>query len=66
MSGALTIEDVRPEKLLQSPVYCADRLPQLQGHHGTLDVVVDLSQAERLIEVMEELGRDEPEFEFYL
>ncbi|MEE9288966.1 MAG: peptidase [Bacteroidota bacterium] len=66
MSGALTIEDVRPELLRRSPVYFADRLPQLQGHHGTLDVVVDVSQAERLIEVMEQLGRSEPEFEFYL
>ncbi len=66
MSGALTIEDVWPELLRRSPVYFADRLPQLQGHHGTLDVVVDVSQAERLIEVMEQLGRSEPEFEFYL
>jgi dipeptidyl aminopeptidase/acylaminoacyl peptidase len=47
-------------------VYFSSRLPDLQVHHGTEDDVVLVSQAERLIEVMKELGRAEPEFEPYI
>ncbi|MHC4550151.1 MAG: alpha/beta hydrolase family protein [Planctomycetota bacterium] len=65
-SGQLTIEDVRPEILRRSPVYFADRLPQVQVHHGTDDTVVPVGEAERLIAVMAALGRRAPEFEFYL
>lgn len=65
-NGALTIQDVRPELLRRSPVYFADRLPQLQVHHGTADDVVPVGEARRLIEVMRAQGRRRPEFESYL
>ncbi|KPK79925.1 MAG: hypothetical protein AMS25_11005 [Gemmatimonas sp. SM23_52] len=64
--GELTIEDVRPELIRRSPVFFAERLPQLQVHHGTEDETVPVGEAERLDEVMQGLGRGEPEFEFYL
>ncbi len=64
--GEVTIADMRPELLRRSPVYFADRLPQLQIHHGTNDEVVPVGEAERLIEVMVALGRGEPDFEHYL
>ena len=65
-NGELTIDDVRPELVRRSPVYYADRLPQLQLHHGTDDEIVPVSEAERLIDVMSGLGRGEPEFEYYI
>ncbi len=65
-SGELTIEDVRPELLRRSPVYFASHLPQVQVHHGTADDVVPVGEAQRLIEVMQQLGRAPPEFEYYL
>lgn len=64
--GTLAIEDVRPELLRRSPVYFAEMLPQLQVHHGTDDATVPVGEAERLIEVMQALGRGEPEFQFYI
>ncbi len=64
--GEVTIADMRLELLRRSPVYFADRLPQLQIHHGTADEVVPVGEAERLIEVMVALGRSTPEFERYL
>jgi acetyl esterase/lipase len=65
-TGALTIADVRPELIRRSPVYFADRLPQLQVHHGTADQTVPVGEAERLIDVMLGLGRGSPDFEWYL
>ncbi|UCF21264.1 MAG: dienelactone hydrolase family protein [Gemmatimonadota bacterium] len=65
-NGETTIADVRPEILRRSPVYFAASLTQLQVHHGTDDDTVPVGEAERLIEVMSDLGRGEPEFEAYL
>jgi pimeloyl-ACP methyl ester carboxylesterase len=65
-NGELTIADVRPELIRRSPVYFAERLPQLQVHHGLADGVVPVGEAMRLIAVMQGLGRGEPEFESYL
>lgn len=62
----LTVAEVRREMLRRSAVYFADRLPQLQVHHGREDEVVPVEQAERLIEAMQGLGREEPGFEFFL
>jgi dipeptidyl aminopeptidase/acylaminoacyl peptidase len=62
----LTIQEVRLELLRRSPVYFVDRLPQVQIHHGTADSTVSVSQAERLIEVMEQAGRQPPGFEPFL
>jgi dipeptidyl aminopeptidase/acylaminoacyl peptidase len=64
--GELTIQDVRLELIRRSPVYFVDRLPQVQVHHGTADSTVSVSQAERLIEVMEQAGRGPPGFESFL
>ena len=64
--GELTIADVRPQLVRRSAVYFVDRLPQLQVHHGSADSVVSVSQAERLIEVMQAAGRGPPGFEWYL
>ncbi|MEE8550271.1 MAG: peptidase [Gemmatimonadota bacterium] len=65
-SGQLSIEDMRLELLRRSPVNFGGRLPDLQVHHGTADGTVPVGEAERLIEVMQGLGRGEPEFEFHL
>ncbi len=65
-SGQLSIEDMRLELLRRSPVNFGGRLPDLQVHHGTADSTVPVGEAERLIEVMQGLGRGEPEFEFHL
>jgi hypothetical protein len=64
--GDLSIADVRPQLVRRSPVYFVDRLPQLQVHHGTADSVVSVSQAQRLIDVMQAAGRGPPGFEWYL
>lgn len=65
-NGDLTVADLRMELVRRSPVYFADRISQLQVHHGTLDDIVYVGQAERLIAVMKNLGRTEPEFEYYI
>jgi dipeptidyl aminopeptidase/acylaminoacyl peptidase len=65
-SGAITEAELRLEMLRRSPVYFAERLPEVQVHHGTADDTVPVGEAERLIEVMRSLGRDAPEFEAYL
>jgi len=64
--GELTIDDVRPELIRRSTVLHADRLPPLQLHHGTADVVVAVSQVEALVATMEALGRTEPDFQAFL
>lgn len=64
--GELTIDDVRPELLRRSAVHFAARLPELQVHHGTADAIVPVGEAERLIAVMQDLGRGQPDFEFFL
>lgn len=50
--GDTTVQAVRLELVRRSAVLFADELPTLQLHHGTEDALVDVSQAERLIEVM--------------
>jgi acetyl esterase/lipase len=55
--GETTIQAVRGELVRRSAVLFADRLPDLQVHHGELDPVVDVSQAESLIDTMLGLGR---------
>jgi len=47
-SGTKTYADVRLELLRRSPVYFVDQLPPTQGHHGMLDIVVPVSEAELL------------------
>lgn len=64
--GDLSIAEMRMELLRRSPVYFASRLPDVQVHHGTSDDVVPVAEAERLIQVMTDLGRTAPSFESYL
>jgi acetyl esterase/lipase len=64
--GKITIADFRREMVRRSAVLFAGILPQLQIHHGTADVVVEVSQAQSLIDAMTHLGHGEPEFEYYL
>ncbi len=53
----LTIQQVRGQLVRRSAVLFADRLPDLQVHHGGLDTVVEVSQAASLIATMQGLGR---------
>ncbi len=65
-NGDLTIDEVRTELIRRSPVLFVDRLPDLQIHHGTDDLIVPVSQAERLIAAMQSAGRGAPSFESYI
>jgi dipeptidyl aminopeptidase/acylaminoacyl peptidase len=47
-AGTKSYAEVRLEMLRRSPVYFVDLLPPTQGHHGTLDNVVPVSQANLL------------------
>lgn len=64
--GTLSLEEFRTELVRRSAVLYADRLPAVQVHHGTSDVVVRVSQAESLIATLESLGRGPPEDEFWI
>lgn len=46
--GELAIAAVRLDMLRRSPAYFVDRLPPAQGHHGTADQVVPVSEGQRL------------------
>jgi dipeptidyl aminopeptidase/acylaminoacyl peptidase len=64
--GELSMEQARRELIRRSPVLFAERLPDVQVHHGNADLVVPVSQAESLIRVMRALGRSGDRFESYL
>lgn len=64
--GEMTRAGARLELVRRSPVLYAADLPSVQLHHGVLDEVVAVSQAESLIRTMEELGREPPDFEAYI
>ncbi|MCH8276249.1 MAG: peptidase [Bacteroidetes bacterium] len=65
-SGSISMDTARLELIRRSPILFAERLPDLQIHHGTADTIVPVTQAERLISVMQSLGRMAPSFESYL
>lgn len=65
-NGDLSIDKVRTELIRRSPVLFVDRLPDLQIHHGTADLIVPVSQAESLIATMQFAGRTAPSFEWYI
>ncbi len=60
-----TIAEVRIELVRRSPVLFAEDLPAVQIHHGTADDVVEVSQAQSLIDVLTTLGRTEPDFQAF-
>jgi dipeptidyl aminopeptidase/acylaminoacyl peptidase len=64
--GELTIAEVRPQLVRRSAVLFAERLPAVQLHHGTGDVVVGVSQARSLVDAMADLGRTEPDFQPFI
>lgn len=64
--GDLAHAEVRLELARRSSVLFAHGLPAVQVHHGTIDQVVSVSQAESLIRTMEALGRGPPDFEAYI
>ena len=64
--GEVTYEATRLAMLRRSPAWFAARLGPVQLHHGTADVVVHVSQAQRLIDAMSGIGRGPPDFEAYL
>lgn len=65
-AGVIGIEEVRPELVRRSPVLYADLLPDVQLHHGTDDVVVEVSQAESLVEALLAVGRGAPRDELFI
>jgi dipeptidyl aminopeptidase/acylaminoacyl peptidase len=64
--GVFTIAAVRSQLVRRSPVYFVQYLPAVQLHHGTADSLVPVSEAQRLIAVMQAAGRVPPTFESYL
>ena len=64
--GDITRPEARLELVRRSPVLFAADLPRLQVHHGTIDLIVPVSQAESLIRAMEAIGRGPPDFEAYI
>lgn len=55
--GETGIPAVRTQLVRRSAVLFADRLPDLQVHHGALDPTVEVTQAASLIATMQALGR---------
>ena len=64
--GDLALSEARLALIRRSAVFYAEDLPPLQIHHGDMDEVVSVSQAESMIMRMSELGRGAPDFEGYI
>lgn len=64
-AGSVTIPELRLEMLRRSPVYFPEQIPRLQIHHGTNDQIVPVTQSERLVEVLEDIGRTSPDLEYH-
>ncbi len=65
-AGDVSLQDARLALVRRSPVLFVEDMPPLQVHHGDMDGVVSVSQAESMIRAMEEIGRGAPEFEAYI
>ncbi len=65
-TGDVTLHDARLALIRRSAVLFAEDLPPLQVHHGDMDGVVSVTQAESMIRAMAEIGRGPPEFEAYI
>ncbi|MDX1646064.1 MAG: hypothetical protein R3304_02875, partial [Longimicrobiales bacterium] len=59
-------DEIGPAIVRRSSVLFADRMGAVQLHHGTADAVVDVSQAQALIDAMSSLGRGAPDFQAHL
>lgn len=65
-AGNVSLETIRLELAKRSAVLFADRLSKVQIHHGTADTIVPVSQAQRLIDTMQALGRTSDTFEAFI
>lgn len=65
-AGNVSLETIRHELAKRSAVLFADRISNLQIHHGTADTIVPVTQAERMIDVMQAAGRNGTTFEAFL
>ena len=65
-AGEISLQDARFALIRRSPVLFVEDMPPLQIHHGDMDGVVSVTQAESMIRAMEEIGRGAPEFEAYI
>ncbi len=65
-AGEITLQDARLALIRRSAVFFAEDMPPLQVHHGDMDGVVSVTQAESMIRAMEEIGRGAPEFEAFI
>lgn len=65
-TGDVALQEARLALIRRSPVLFAEDLPPLQIHHGDMDGVVSVTQAESMIRAMAEIGRGPPEFEAYI
>jgi len=63
--GEMTELEARPELIRRSPVLFTDRIPDLQIHHGNLDMIVPVSQSKSLETAMLAAGRGPSGFETY-
>lgn len=64
--GDLTLSEARLALIRRSAVFYAEDLPPLQIHHGDMDEVVSVSQAESMIMKMSDIGRGAPDFEAFI
>jgi dienelactone hydrolase len=64
--GEISVSQFRLELIRRSAVLWADRLPDVQIHHGQQDDVVPVSQAQALIDALLANGRTAPTFEYYI
>lgn len=64
--GSLTFAQARLEMLRRSPSYFVDRLPPTQVHHGTLDNVVPVSEAQLLRSAFNAEGLSSPDYSVFI
>ncbi len=57
LAGTVPLQTARAALIRRSSLYFAERLPPTQIHHGTADLVVPISQSERLAARLESLAR---------
>ena len=65
-NGEISLETVRSALVRRSPALFVEHLSKVELHHGTADAIVPVSQAQRLISAMEEAGKTEEEFEYFI
>ena len=65
-TGDISLQDARLALIRRSAILFVEDMPPLQVHHGDMDGVVSVTQAESMIRTMEQIGRGAPEFEAYI